>query len=103
MGTTSAIYGIIVTNRHQRGMTAQKGIVMSSSQSTNGSEHNLAFTTAWERAAVPVSGGEAYLLIRIAANEASNQTRRAPVDVAFVVDRSGSMEGEKISLAKDAV
>jgi Ca-activated chloride channel family protein len=83
--------------------TAQKGNVMSSSQPTNGAEHNLSFTTAWERAAVPASGGEAYLLIRIAANESSNQTRRAPVDVAFVVDRSGSMSGDKLQLAKEAV
>jgi Ca-activated chloride channel family protein len=76
---------------------------MASSQPTNGSEHNIAITTAWERAVVSAGGGEAFLLIRLAATKSSDQTRRAPIDVAFVVDRSGSMEGEKISLAKDAV
>jgi Ca-activated chloride channel family protein len=76
---------------------------MSSSQPTNGSENNLAITTAWERAVVSAGGGEAFLLIRLAATKSSDQTRRAPIDVAFVVDRSGSMEGEKIRLAKDAV
>ena len=29
--------------------------------------------------------------------------KRPPVDVAFVLDRSGSMGGEKIVLARDAI
>jgi Ca-activated chloride channel family protein len=76
---------------------------MSSSEQTNGSENNLVITSAWERSVVPAAGGEAYLLVRIVTSQASSGTRRAPVDVAFVLDRSGSMAGDKIRLAKEAV
>jgi Ca-activated chloride channel family protein len=76
---------------------------MSSSEQRNGSETNLSITTAWERSVVPATGGEAYLLVRIKATQPSVPTRRAPIDIAFVLDRSGSMAGDKIRLAKDAV
>lgn len=58
----------------------------------------------WERPVVSVEGDEIALLLRIATNERTTaQPGRAPIDVAFVLDRSGSMNGEKIRLAKDAV
>ncbi len=78
---------------------------MSSSEQLQeqGPDNNLTFTTAWERPVVPAMGGEAYLLVRIAATQTSTPSHRAPVDIAFVVDRSGSMAGEKIGLAKEAV
>jgi Ca-activated chloride channel homolog len=76
---------------------------MSSSENIESLENNLSFTTAWERPVVPATGGEAYLLVRIEATQSAIPSHRAPVDIAFVVDRSGSMAGEKIGLAKEAV
>jgi Ca-activated chloride channel homolog len=76
---------------------------MSSLEQRNESETNLSIATAWERSVVPAAGGEGYLLVRIKATQPSVSTRRAPVDIAFVLDRSGSMAGDKIRLAKDAV
>ncbi|HKG26038.1 MAG TPA: VWA domain-containing protein [Thermomicrobiales bacterium] len=66
---------------------------------------NLSIAVAWEKPVVPVSGGEATLLVRMKAAETAGQDghRRAPVDVAFVLDRSGSMAGEKLGLVKEAV
>lgn len=63
----------------------------------------LTITAAWDRPLVPASGGEATLLVRVAAPPPAAATRRAPIDVAFVLDRSGSMAGEKLALAKHAV
>ncbi len=64
----------------------------------------LTVTAIWDRALIPASGGDATLLIRIAPGPSPSTTpRRAPVDVAFVLDRSGSMAGEKLTLAKEAV
>jgi Ca-activated chloride channel family protein len=45
-----------------------------------------------------------FLLIEIAAPTAARrETGRAPVNLAFVLDRSGSMSGPKIATARDAV
>lgn len=63
----------------------------------------LTVTAAWERPLVPTSGGEATLLVRVAAAAAEATAHRAPIDVAFVLDRSGSMSGDKLDLAKRAV
>ena len=60
-------------------------------------------TALWEKALVPATGGEAMLVVRIAAAPAPPTTRRAPVDVAFVLDRSGSMADGRLDLAKQAV
>src|SRR5262245_284280 len=69
------------------------------------SSSNLSIAVAWEKPVVPVTGGEATLLVRVKAAETAGQNghRRAPVDVAFVLDRSGSMAGEKLALVKEAV
>ena len=64
---------------------------------------NLDITATWERPLAPAAGGEATLLIRIAAVARPDAGRRAPVDVAFVLDRSGSMAGPKLDLVKRAV
>jgi Mg-chelatase subunit ChlD len=57
----------------------------------------------WDRPVVAVDGGEAALLVRIVAPETADAERRAPLDVAFVLDRSGSMSGGKLELAKTGV
>lgn len=44
-----------------------------------------------------------YLLARIEAPAAARPSGRSPVNLAFVLDRSGSMHGEKIRLAREAV
>src|SRR4051812_13166368 len=59
----------------------------------------------WEKPLIATGGGEATLLVRvIAATENETETSRAaPLDVAFVLDRSGSMHGGKLELAKEGV
>ena len=60
-------------------------------------------TAAWERHVVAAAGGESMLLVRLVTPPPVATQRRAPVDVAFVLDRSGSMAREKLELAKQAV
>ncbi len=58
----------------------------------------------WEKPVVAAGGGDATLSIQLRGREASARGgRRAPIDVAFIVDRSGSMAGEKLALIKEAV
>lgn len=44
-----------------------------------------------------------YLHVSFTAPQASSSATRKPLSVAFVLDRSGSMEGQKIELARKAV
>lgn len=57
---------------------------------------------AWGRG-VAAPGGEIALLVRVSAPAELPRGRRTPTDVAFALDRSGSMAGEKIELVKRAV
>lgn len=57
----------------------------------------------WERGIIPASGGDVALLVRMSAQPASETARRAPIDAAFVLDHSGSMNGGKLDLAKTGV
>ena len=58
----------------------------------------------WEKPLIAASGGEATLLVRVvAATDEIETSRAAPLDVAFVLDRSGSMQGGKLDLAKEGV
>jgi Ca-activated chloride channel family protein len=79
-----------------------------SSLTRNGHEGNSDLSTPrvearWERTLVAASGGTATLLVRVTAPGDAQRTRRAPLDVALVLDRSGSMSGGKLDLAKEGV
>ena len=47
--------------------------------------------------------GTTYLRLSMTGAEPADADHRAPVNVAFVIDKSGSMQGEKIARAKDAL
>jgi Ca-activated chloride channel family protein len=55
-----------------------------------------------DRSIVGPSGGCRYLWLQIEAPRRSGRSDRAPVDIALVLDRSGSMGGRKIALARHA-
>ena len=44
-----------------------------------------------------------YLHVSFAAPDAPTRPERQPLSVAFVLDRSGSMHGDKIRLAREAI
>lgn len=46
---------------------------------------------------------ERFVLVELVAPPATQQARREPINVAFVLDRSGSMAGRKIELARKAI
>ena len=46
---------------------------------------------------------ERYVLLELDAPPATAERRREPVNIAFVLDRSGSMGGQKIELARQAI
>lgn len=48
------------------------------------------------------SGGRRYLWLRLEAPRRPPATDRPPLDIALVIDRSGSMAGDKIALARQA-
>jgi Ca-activated chloride channel family protein len=66
---------------------------------------NLTVRATWERTLLAAGRDEMGLLLSIAAQRPVSrlQAERAPIDVAFVLDRSGSMDGDKIELVKEAV
>jgi Ca-activated chloride channel family protein len=51
----------------------------------------------------PTSRSHRFVLVEVTAPSAPRSKERSPVNLAFVIDRSGSMGGEKIDLAKQAV
>lgn len=63
----------------------------------------LKITTHWLKPLLPAGGGDTTLLIRLVAAPDPNARLAAPMDVAFVLDRSGSMGGGKLALAKEGV
>ena len=60
-------------------------------------------TTCWDRPAVATGKGETYLVVTLTTAKPKKNTRRAAVDVSFVIDRSGSMTGLPLDLAKQGV
>jgi len=51
----------------------------------------------------PVHRSNRFVLVEVTAPPARSERVRPPVNLAFVLDRSGSMSGEKIRLAKQAI
>ncbi|HVL23074.1 MAG TPA: VWA domain-containing protein [Thermomicrobiales bacterium] len=71
---------------------------------TDATPSSLTLAALWERPVVAARGDETGLVIRITATETpSAPQNRAPIDVAFALDRSGSMAGAKLELAKQAI
>lgn len=72
---------------------------------THASSPTLHVSAQWERDAVSRDGDDTALVVRIrAAEKPPLHANRAPLDIAFALDHSGSMRGpDKIDLVKDAV
>ena len=72
---------------------------------TQDTTRGLRVAARWERPIVAPEGGKVALMLRITAakDEPATKPRRSPLDVAFVLDRSGSMAGDKLRLVKEAV
>jgi Ca-activated chloride channel family protein len=56
----------------------------------------------WDRPFIPVSGGSVILCLHLQAIETA-PGNRPPLDLAFVLDRSGSMSGEPLELVRQGV
>ncbi len=64
----------------------------------------MSLTIRADRSLIRTSGGSVrYVLAELTAPDAPARAMRAPVNVALVLDRSGSMGGQKIALARMAV
>ena len=64
----------------------------------------MTVTVRTDRALIRAAGKSArYLLVSFTAPEVPRKADRRPVNVAMILDRSGSMGGEKIRLAREAV
>ncbi|MEJ7839155.1 MAG: VWA domain-containing protein [Thermomicrobiales bacterium] len=58
----------------------------------------------WDRTMVPVEGGTAILVAEIqVARPVTSEVNRPAIDLAFVLDRSGSMSGQPLEMVKQAV
>ncbi len=63
----------------------------------------LSVTGQWDRPFVATAGGVATILLNLVTPRSLRKSDRLPVDVAFVLDRSGSMSGDKLPLARQAI
>jgi Ca-activated chloride channel family protein len=63
----------------------------------------ITITTRWDRPAVPIGSGETWLVVTIQTPKKTKMVKRSPVAVSFVIDRSGSMNGHPLELAKRGV
>ena len=65
----------------------------------------LAIRADWERSILAASRDDTALMLTVSAQRPARTPARdrAPIDIAFVLDRSGSMDGGKIDLVKTAV
>ena len=59
---------------------------------------HLRIHAQWDRPIVPIEGGPAVLITRIVASRPKAiATSQPPMDIAFVLDRSGSMSGNRLN------
>lgn len=65
--------------------------------------HALTLCTQLDRTCISPSGGELYLLVTLAAPEMKAPGGRPPLNLAAVVDRSGSMAGAELFFTKQAL
>jgi Ca-activated chloride channel homolog len=64
----------------------------------------MSLTIRADRSLIRIAGGSIrHVLAEISAPEAPSRATRPPVNVALVLDRSGSMGGAKIVVARQAV
>jgi Ca-activated chloride channel family protein len=63
----------------------------------------IEITNRWDRPAVATGKGETYLVATLKTATPNPHAKRPAVDVAFVIDRSGSMTGAPLELAKQGV
>ena len=70
--------------------------------SSNHLDTPIAHVATWERPAIATGKGETYLVVRVSAARAGHSSR-VPIDLALVIDRSGSMAGDELGLAKAGV
>ena len=70
----------------------------------NATAAEVELSTGLGQSVIPTAGGKVYLRINLKAltHGTSLEEDRAPVNVALVMDRSGSMRGERIKAAKEA-
>lgn len=62
----------------------------------------MKITARIDRPIVGPTGGTRYLWVQLEVPRKAAQSARQPLDIALVLDRSGSMSGTKISLARQA-
>jgi Ca-activated chloride channel family protein len=62
----------------------------------------LLLTARLSHPVLPADGGDLFLTVDVQGAAAPGQPRRAPVNLALVIDRSGSMAGEKLAGARRA-
>ncbi|HET8627107.1 MAG TPA: VWA domain-containing protein [Thermomicrobiales bacterium] len=66
-------------------------------------EDRLTIDGALDRRLVPDGGGRRFLRLTVRAPRGLPPASRKPLNLAFVLDRSGSMAGDKLRLVKEAV
>src|SRR4051812_3974128 len=70
---------------------------------TSATRDMVRIQTRWDKAAIAIGNGTTHLVVTIETPMIKRAAVRAPLDVAFVIDRSGSMSGQPLELAKRGV